>query len=321
MLAGAIVLLAFLGGIVADPLAQVGTGPRVSTGMVRLADSSVSEPAAAFASDTDTGLARIAADRVGVVTGGGWRLAVDGAAVNIPSDQYFGWTALAGDASGPADTRLCRGGANVIGIGGCTSSFPALKRSGANGQMRLGDDSAFTSWKAAQFRSDSSAITAGSGTGVTVDDEGVLTRQVYKVTVVSTQFIAAATTADFTVATLPAKTILNAIYVDKTVAFACAVTCTSSTLSATVGSTAGGNGLIVSFDADAAAAVYGDADAELGTQINRASAIQGGFLGSWTTTTPVTMRLTSGTGNIGNGALTNLSQGTLVFYLVTERLP
>ena len=133
--------------------------------------------------------------------------------------------------------------------------------------------------------------------------------------------VKSAVTADWTVVTLPAKTILNAIYVDKTVAFACTAVCTSSTLSVTVGSSAGDNNLVLSFDADAAAAVYGDADAELGAGITNAGAIQGGFLGSWTTTTPVSMRLTSGTGNIGDDATTNLSQGTLVFYLITERLP
>ena len=35
----------------------------------------------------------------------------------------------------------------------------------------------------------------------------------------------------------------------------------------------------------------------------------------------VTYRITSGTGNLGDGAATNLSQGTMGFFLVTEGFP
>lgn len=177
-------------------------------------------------------------------------------------------------------------------------------------QIRPGDE----------FRPAGGTITAGSGTGVTVDDPGSVRSLRYKLTVSRTNFVCNATTCDLTLATLPAGTRLDAIYLDLTTAFACASVCTSSTLSMTVGSSAGGNDLLVSFDADAATALWGDADAELGTGINRASAIQGGFLGSWTTTTPVSLRLTSGTGNLGNGTVTNLSQGTFVAYLQTSRV-
>lgn len=167
----------------------------------------------------------------------------------------------------------------------------------------------------------SPAITVGSGTGVTVNNTSEVRTVVYKLTVLSTQFIAAAVTADFTIATLPAKTKVLNVVADLTTAFACSVTCTSATLSVTVGSAAGGNDLLVSFDADAAAARFGLADADLGTGINRANAVQGGRVLSWTGTTPVSMRLTSGTGNIGTGAATNLSQGTITFYITTELQP
>lgn len=162
-------------------------------------------------------------------------------------------------------------------------------------------------------------IAPGSGTGVTVNDAGSVRRVVYKATVTYAQFIAAAVNADWTIATLPAKTRLIGVYADVTATFVCASVCTNGTLSATVGTSAGGSDVLASFDVDAATALFGDADTELGTGLTRAAAIQGGLL-SWAGTI-VTMRLTSGTGNLGSGAATNLNAGSVTFYLITEVLP
>jgi hypothetical protein len=164
-------------------------------------------------------------------------------------------------------------------------------------------------------------ITSGAGTGITVNDTGSLRTQYYKVTVTSAQFIAAAVTADVTIATLPAKTQLLKVYADLTQTFACASTCTTATLSFTCGSAAGGNTILVTFDADAATTQRGLADADLGTDLTRATAVQGGKMYSWSATQIISCRLTSGTGNIGTGAATNLSQGSITFYLETEKLP
>lgn len=165
-------------------------------------------------------------------------------------------------------------------------------------------------------------ITAGSGTGVTLNQAGLVGETVYKITVDRTQFIAAAVTADFTVATLPAKTFVRSALIDLTQAFACTATCTSSTLSATLGKTAGGNQYLVSFDADAAAGQFGDAAAELGASLTPASVpTLNGDLASWTTTTAVVLRMTSGTGNIGTGTATNFSQGAMTVYLTTVKMP
>src|SRR5690606_32707328 len=130
-------------------------------------------------------------------------------------------------------------------------------------------------------------ITAGSDTGVTVVDAGSLRSARYAVTVEAEAFACAATTCDVTLATLPGGTRLEAIYLDLTEEFACTSTCTSSTLSITVGSSAGGTDLLVSLDADSATGVFGDSDAELGTGINAANAVQGAFVGSWSSTTPI----------------------------------
>jgi len=222
------------------------------------------------------------------------------------------------DNAGTSFTRLQ--------FGGTTSSYPSLKRSGASLVARLADDSNDASFTAAagnftQVNPSTAAITSGSGTGINVNDGGRVQSVVYKATIAKEAFVAAATTADATIATLPAKTILKGIYADVTQTFACTATCTSSTLSMVVGRGSGGAEFLASFDADAAAAQFGDADAELGTEMVRAAAIQGGALGSWASTQAVVLRLTSGTGNIGNGTATNLSQGSVTVYLITERLP
>jgi hypothetical protein len=144
---------------------------------------------------------------------------------------------------------------------------------------------------------------------------------VYKVTVAYTQFIAAAVTADLTIATLPAKTRLVGVYADLTTPFVCAATCTTGTLSMTAGTAAGGAQILDSFDIDAAAAVFGDTDAELGSSVDAAARVQDAFVASWSATQVVTIRLTSGTGNVGTGAATNFNAGSVTFYLITEILP
>lgn len=126
-------------------------------------------------------------------------------------------------------------------------------------------------------------------------------------------FAGGGTTADSTVATLPAKTRLVAIYADVTVPFTGGGVTTGTM---TCGVSAGGNQLLVSFDVNSATIQRGLADADLGTSINRANAIQGAYLGSWTATTVISCRLTV------DGAHTtgDLTAGSLTVSLVTERL-
>ena len=71
-----------------------------------------------------------------------------------------------------------------------------------------------------------------------------------------------------------------------------------------------------------AAAQFGDTAAELGASLTEATIPTTiGDLASWSATTAVTLRLTSGTGNIGNGTVTNLSQGSVTVYLTALILP
>jgi len=138
------------------------------------------------------------------------------------------------------------------------------------------------------------------------------------VTLSSGQFLTAGTTSDVTVVVLPPRSQIVGVMADLTTTFACTETCTTATLSMTLGTSAGGSQVLASFDADAAAAQFGDADAELGTGITRAAAIQGGLFGTWATATTISLRLTSGTGNIGTGTATNLSQGAVTIVLLVR---
>jgi hypothetical protein len=152
--------------------------------------------------------------------------------------------------------------------------------------------------------------TPGSGTGISncVDEGGAMTCTVGRL-----QFVANATTADFTVATLPVNTRVREVDASLTTTFACTGTCTTSTLSMVLGKGAGGAEYLASFDADAAIAWFGDADAEMGSLMTRAAASQSGTFSA--AAQAVVLRLTSGTGNIGNGSATNLSQGSVTIYV------
>jgi hypothetical protein len=161
-------------------------------------------------------------------------------------------------------------------------------------------------------------ITAGSGTGITVNEAGAVRQQVYKVTVAYTAWggCTAATTCDLTIGTLPAKTFITHILADLTVPFTCSATCGGGTMAITVGTSAGGTQLLASADVKTAAAVYGDATAELGSGLTEATIPTPlGALGSWTTTTPVSVRLTSGSGNLA----ANVNAGNIVLYVTTIR--
>jgi hypothetical protein len=119
--------------------------------------------------------------------------------------------------------------------------------------------------------------------------------------------------ADKTIATLPAKTRLVGIYADTTTKYIGGAV-TAATL--IVGKSVGGNEYVASHDVFTAAVTKGLADADLGTSINRANAIQDGDLPSFTATTNINVRLTTVTANTNA-----LTQGSTTYYLITERLP
>jgi hypothetical protein len=161
------------------------------------------------------------------------------------------------------------------------------------------------------FTNVSAQITAGTGTGLTVNVLGNLNRQVYKVTVTYAGFSAAALTADHTIATLPAKTKIVGFYADTTTPFTGGGVTAASL---TVGKSAGGVEYIATHDVLSAAITRGLADADMGTELTRAAAIQGGAIVNWIGTTTVSARLTTVTANTNA-----LTAGSVTFYIVTER--
>jgi hypothetical protein len=157
------------------------------------------------------------------------------------------------------------------------------------------------------------AITAGSGTGFTLNNSGEVRRLTYKCTVTFAGFSAAALTADKTIATLPAKGRLVAVYTDTTQVYSGGAVATATLQ---LGKTVGGTEYILAHDVKTATIRKGLADADLGASISRANAVQGGDLPSFTATTAISARITT------TGANTNaLTQGSTTFYLEVEVLP
>jgi hypothetical protein len=282
----------------------------VNASQIKFPDGTSVAPSITFATETTLGFYRLSSGVIGftgnfLTTGSGSLLAGSAGAQGFVSRTLV---------SSPADGQINFTNNGVTaGIGLDVSTDGTMK---CRTRAQSGDCIA----QFAEARPTNAQITQGAATGLTIVNAGNTRRIVYIATVDRTAFICAAVTCDVTIGTLPAKTILQSVYGDLTTTFACSATCTTATLSAVLGRGAGGAEFLASFDADASATQFGDADAELGTQMTRAAAIQGGTLSSWASTATVVMRLTSATGNIGTGAATNLSQGSVTFYLVTERL-
>jgi hypothetical protein len=170
-----------------------------------------------------------------------------------------------------------------------------------------------------------------TGPRVTVGTDGVTTmpgqvgRLRYQATITpangvdcAASFKAAALTADCTVATLAAGMKLVSVYADVTAGFTCSGTCTGTKV-LQAGTAAGGVQVLAAALNVAATGTFGLADADLGSGLTRAAAIQGGLIGSWSATTPISVRFTSGTGNWGSGAATFVNAGSVTFTLVTEQ--
>lgn len=167
-----------------------------------------------------------------------------------------------------------------------------------------------------------------AGTDTTLVTAGDLTRLRYQATITpatagvtncGAAFQAAALTADCTIATLPAGMKLTAVYADITVGFTCSGTCTGTKVFQ-CGTAVNGTQVFAASLNVAVTGQFGLADADLGSGMTRAAAIQGGLIGSWSATTPVSCRFTSGTGNWGSGAATFVNAGSIKFTLITEQV-
>ena len=194
-----------------------------------------------------------------------------------------------------------------------------------NGLYSVTNDMGFTQWTGSTYqtpliirKSDAKIllsmenITAGSGTGLTVNDPGSLNHAKYKVTCTYAAFTDTDTTKGIVIATLPAKTKIVGFYADITTAFKGGAV-TAATLE--VGITAEGAAEILApLDIWTATATYGLADSDMGGSMTRAAQIQGGYLPSWSETTDIYATIDTTSGN-----LNALTQGDITFYIETER--
>lgn len=135
--------------LISSPNAQVviktaGTTLNATTvnGPMLFADGTTSLPIIARLADPSTGFS-FANQTINGSIGGTNYFAWTASGQNMGANYTIGWA---------SDTILCRGGAaNVIGIGGCTSSFPALKRNATAIDVRFGDDSGYAEVNASGF--------------------------------------------------------------------------------------------------------------------------------------------------------------------------
>lgn len=294
-------ITSILGGATSTGLSYVsGTGDHTfSDGVILMTPpAAVTTPGFAGSVETDSGInvgfaAGVAADFIVNNVHAGRFSGNEG--LLFKSDYAVGWTSGAPTAA--TELVLYRSSATLVALASAnagTSYRDLLARSLAAGTATYG---------AAPIG------TVGSGTGLTVNATGDYRRVVYKATCTQACFSAAATTADKTWYTTAAKQRITSIIADVTVAFTGGLV---SDADMTCGTTAGGNEILATFDVDTAAITVGLADADLGTSMTRAAAIQGGYLPSWTTTTAVQCRLTTVGANTDQ-----LTAGTIIWYLET----
>jgi hypothetical protein len=120
-----------------------------------------------------------------------------------------------------------------------------------------------------------------------------------------------ATTGNFTVVNIPAKRRLVSIIVDTTTGFTGGAI---ATLALTVGRSAGGGQFIASHSI-MVANTKGLVDGDMGTELTRAAAVQGGAIASWTGATSIYLSFTATGDN-----LSSLTAGSLNLYFIVDSI-
>jgi hypothetical protein len=167
LLIAALVAIAAPAGAQSFPIPPAQLAPAVvvfpgSASQVLAVDGTAAAPSISFASQPGLGMYRKAGDQLGfVVPAYSTTAAIFGltSSVNIGSAAAFGWSSAA-DAFSGLDTSFTRSAAGTVALtgttpmiqlGGTTSSFPALKRNGANIQALLADSSAYAFFQAHSY--------------------------------------------------------------------------------------------------------------------------------------------------------------------------
>ena len=153
-------------------------------------------------------------------------------------------------------------------------------------------------------------ITVGSGNGITVNITANLNSLLYKVTTTYAAYTDTDTTKGIVIATLPAKMKIVGCYADTTTPY------TGGAVSATtlrVGITAeDASEILDTHDVRTGAVTKGLTDADLGGSLDRAGAIQGGYLPNWSGTTAIYATINTTTANTDA-----LTAGSTTFYIET----
>lgn len=315
--------------------------------------SSVGAPTYSFLGDTDTGIYRIGADNLGISVGGvkqadfsttdvGWSIA------SSADDGTDGFTFT--DATGGTATLWYYGLGNVAVLstslavnGQASNAIPAGAVSyGAQGIIiEGGQPNSIEHYLVYSFGSEYTAdeyltinisdslggmsgnvilpncpqLTGGTSPAITVgaDTRGVMTRAFH---IEHGDLTAAALTVDVAVATLPAKAVLLGAYL---VITEVPVGASVSSLTMTLGSAGAGYDQVLLTTANqiggATSTVFGDADAELGTDLTTDTHTRG-KLYSYTATQALTTHVTAVGAN-----LSVLSAGEWDVILTWEVLP
>jgi hypothetical protein len=282
-----------------------GTDVAVGDGGTGIGAYAIGDIIYASAADTLSALADVAAGSY--LRSGGVTTAPVWSTLKLP-DAATAYTLVVASATNTI-SELAAVGATGQYLSGVTGAIPAwatLNQAAVDG-LKTSDSVTFASVKGTD-----ATITNGTGTGLTVVTAGAFRQQIHKVTVDYTALAAAGLTADKVIAQIPAKTRLVAIYADTTVAYTGGGVTAATII---VGKSAGGGEYLASHDVLSGAVTVGLADADMGTEMTRAAAIQGSALVNWTAAIDITVRLTTVTQNTDQ-----LTAGSTTYYIITERL-
>lgn len=160
------------------------------------------------------------------------------------------------------------------------------------------------------------SLLANSAVSAVTHAEGRTTTT--RVTVLPAAWTAASTTQTLLLYIIAPKSKVTSVISETTTKFAGL----AGTIQLKVGNDTALDQYILAHDVKTAAVIAGTADAELGAGLARATAIQGGDMSVYGTPSGsyLQLTLTSGSGNIGNGTVTNLTTGTVTINVTTEFL-
>ena len=138
---------------------------------------------------------------------------------------------------------------------------------------------------------------------------------IQKYTIPYTYLVDASLTANFGFLDIEAGGKVVGVYANVTQAFVLG----ASTINLAIGYGGSSNEFILAKTVSGFTGPVGQADADLGTALARATAVQNGYINLSSTTT-VTAKFTSTVGNFGNGTITTATAGSVIIYVAVQDL-